>query len=92
MYVHTYVCKSDSTSCARVASSAGSVGHSVTATTCSVSFIWQDHTWVKLTDGTGKASCWDSGRKMHCTAYALLPHSCLPHNILHSPIILLMMY
>jgi len=23
---------------------------------------------------------------MHCTTYALLPHTCLSHNVLHSPI------
>ena len=41
--------------------------------------------------------CWQRGRErtahwesrwkklLHCTIYALLPHSCLPHNIIHSP-------
>ena len=63
--------------------------HAPVLLTHPISFIEQvcqqwDHAWVTPTKGEGKDSCCESGWKelLHCAAYVLLPHSCLPHNVL----------
>ena len=38
------------------------------------------HTWKTPTDWEGRMN-----ELPHCATYSLLPHSCSPHNVLHSP-------